>query len=403
MHGLEVHPLSSHSGGLVVLGHHPTEALGVTQRLGHDALPIALCFFDQTLGRTARPGNDIVGIGLALVLEPLGILRRLNGIAESRLNLFWWLNVLNRDIHDGDSRLISIGDSLRNVEGLAANGLFVLIENGITETAAHHFTHGGLGRLLNDVIGAHVVKQIGLGLPNPVLHRELNVDHVLVFGEHERVSALSGPLTTVAHCGLPKLGHIHEFVGLNWIRCTPLESSPGAVGVLAKTQNEAGLAFLNNIEATGEPNEEKAAEDHAHQSARELDGRKATATTRSAPVAAATIVSTPGIARAVAATALATTEESAQASVEISPDLIEVGGLVTATTGATVVVVIRGLLAPLRLGPGLIATIALGIARIGSLAPTGVTQRKNLCQAIESETAEAVPQSLNNLHSLLNR
>ena len=156
--GTSADAVAGHARGLVVLGHHPAKALGVTLGLGNDSLPITLCLFNQSLGRAARPWNDIVGIGLALILEPLGVLRGLDGIAEGGLNLFRWLNVLNRDIHDGDSGLIPIGNSLRDVQRLSTNGLFVLVEHGITQTAAHHLTHGRLGRLLNDVIGAHVVK-----------------------------------------------------------------------------------------------------------------------------------------------------------------------------------------------------------------------------------------------------
>ena len=156
---------------------------------------------------------------------------------------------MDGDVNDGEASPVAIGNPLGDLQSLTANGLLVLVEHRIAETPTNNLSHSGLCGLGDDVIGAYVVEQVLLWATDAILNRKLHVDHVLVFGQHERVSALTAALTTEADRGLTQLGNIHHLMGLDGVGQPPFKASAGGVLVLTKPQHQAGLALLDNVKA----------------------------------------------------------------------------------------------------------------------------------------------------------
>ena len=277
---------------------------------------------NQALRRTSCTRNDIVGIGLALVFQTLRVLTGFDRIAECGLDFFGRLGILNGDIDNGEPGSVAIGDRLDGGQGLTCDAFFIFIEHGIAHASADNFTHHGFCCLRHDVIGGHVVEQIVFGVANAVLHGKLQVHHVFIFGEHERVTASLGPTTAGAHRHLADLRQIHDLVGFKWVRQAPLETGPGRGAVLTEPQHQGGLAFLHDVKASGQP-QEHATQGHKAHGRPGLDtgGLKAAtcAAARTAPASTATkaIVAAPTAARL-------STEHAAQTTIEITPDLIKV-------------------------------------------------------------------------------
>ena len=125
---------------------------------------------------------------------------------------------MNRDINDRQTRGITIRNCLNLSKGLACDALFVFIQDGITQASTNDFTHCGLRSLHHDVVGCHVIKQIFFRVANAVLDSELHIDHVFIFGQHERVPATHGlSATPYAHGHLTNLGQINNLMGFKWI------------------------------------------------------------------------------------------------------------------------------------------------------------------------------------------
>ena len=146
----------------------------------------------------------------------------------------------------------------------------------------------------------------------------------------------------------------------------PLEAGTGAVFIFSEPQDQAALALLNNIEATGQPQEDEHTKARAQNARTKLKGWKATATT------AASIATTPG--RLGTTTPLVPAKEPAEPAVEVAPDLVEVGRLPTA------VVRPARFRWPLLARPVVLAVCArLTWARV--FPPTGITKRHQLGKA----------------------
>ena len=90
---------------------------------------------------------------------------------------------------------------------------------------ANHFTHRRFSRLNHGGRGILALEQVGARIVQAVLHGKLDLDNVLVFGQHGRI-AQAGCLEdgVTAYIDRTDLRHHHDFVALYRIRQTPVET-----------------------------------------------------------------------------------------------------------------------------------------------------------------------------------
>jgi hypothetical protein len=84
-----------------------------------------------------------------------------------------------------DAGLVAIEDVLHQLLGIRGDLVAPLVEHEVHLALADHFAHRGLRRLHHGVIGMAVVEQVGLRILEEVLHGKLDVDDVLVVGQHQ--------------------------------------------------------------------------------------------------------------------------------------------------------------------------------------------------------------------------
>ena len=188
LHGILIKAFASHLGGFAVLRQHLLESRRLALGVGDHPLLIAEGFLMQTRGHTACLGDDIVGIGLTFVLEPLAILAGLDGVIEGGLHLFGRLGVLQVDLADADAGLVAVEDVLHQFGGPHGDLGTTFVEDKIHAALADDFAHGRLRCLLHGVVRAAVVEQVVFRILDCVLNRELQIDDVLVIGQHQHLA-----------------------------------------------------------------------------------------------------------------------------------------------------------------------------------------------------------------------
>ena len=136
-----------------------------------------------------------------------------------------------------------------------------------------------------------------------VLHGELQVDDVLVVGQHQRFLE-HARLDVVAIADLERadLREIDDLVRLDRPRHAPAQPGARLLRELAERQHDAALALDDDVEAACEPH-------------REDDARKQARTAEAGP----------GNARRLAASTAPPAEELGEAPVEVAPELVQVG------------------------------------------------------------------------------
>src|SRR5258706_4193861 len=183
---LEVDALAGHGRRLRVLGEHLLEARGVALGAGDDALLVALGLLLQARSVAAGARDHVVGVGLALVLLLLAVLAGLHRVVERGLHLLGRLRRLDRHRLHRDAGAVAVVDRLHQLARADRDRLARLVQDAVHLALADHLAHRGLGDLHRRLVGAaHVEDEVARVLYR-VLHRELQVDDVLVARQHQR-------------------------------------------------------------------------------------------------------------------------------------------------------------------------------------------------------------------------
>jgi hypothetical protein len=307
LHGVLIQTFPGNLGRLGVFHQDLLEAGGIALGLGYHALLVAVGFLDQAGGDTARLGNHVVGVGLAFVLEAFPVLAGLHGVVEGRLHLLGGLGVLHVELADTDAGLVAIQDFLHQLGGAHGDIGASLVEHVVHLALADDLAHGGLGGLLDGLVRIPVGEQVVFRILEGVLHGELQVDDVLVVGEHQRLGQHLGlDAVLEAHFHGTDLFHVDHFHGLHRIGQMPARAGHGGLGVFAEAQHDAALAGIDDIEAGGQPDQHGQADEQAG-AAGDVELAAATDARR----------------RLVAASALAP-EQLVQAAIEVLPEFIEI-------------------------------------------------------------------------------
>jgi hypothetical protein len=304
LHHVEVQPVARHTRRLGVFGQDGTEAGGVALGLLRHLGVVAVGLFHEARGEPAGARHDVVGVGLALVDEAHPVLLRLHRVVERRLHLLRRLHALQRHLLDVDARLVAVHRLLHEVARLGGDVLAALVQREVHLGAADDLADRRLGHELHHLLGLAVVEDEGFRAHEVVLHRELDVDDVLVLGQHHRFLGVA-VRRGVAIADLDG-AHLLEIDDVDrFDREGQVPARPGLRGlrVLAEAGHDAAPAFVDDIEAAREPDEEHERDDEAGAA----DGEAAPRGT-AAGVAAVTAP-----------------EQVAHAAIDVAPDLVEVG------------------------------------------------------------------------------
>ena len=318
------------------------EALRIALGLGHDARLVAFGLLLQARGRTDGARNDVVGIGLRLVLGALALLAGLEHVVEGGLHLLGRAHaaLLQVDAHDFDADLVAVQDGLHQGAHARRDLVALLGQRRVHPHLAHHLAHRGLGGLHHGVGGVLALEQVGARVVQAVLHGELDLDDVLVLGQHGRFAQAGGlDHGVAADVDGADLRDEHQLMALDRVRQAPVEAGAHGGLVAAELGDHGLLAFLHDEEAGAQPDQ------HHHRG--HQAGADAGALHVGLEVAAA--AAKPPLSRTPALAA----EQAAQLAVEIAPELVQVG---RALVGALASPVAFGLL---RVGPVVVGLLVV--------------------------------------------
>src|ERR1043166_2274552 len=266
LHGLEIEPLARDFRGLFVLVVDLEEARRLTGRLGDGLLAIGLGGLGDLRGAPTRLRHHAIGVGLRLVLGALGVGARRLHVTERVDYLGGWVDLLELHLADLHAGAVMIEGALHEVVHGALDGLARAGEDRLDLRAADHLAHGAFGDRLHGAFGIADVENVlahAVRLDQPE-HREVDVDDVLVAGEHQAL------FRHVAHCGAAPAvldethahvdavdaGDLRDDDGLDRVRQVIIESRIGIPGVFAEAEHDAALVRLD-LEETGDaPNHE---------------------------------------------------------------------------------------------------------------------------------------------------
>lgn len=312
-HGFDVHAVARDTRGLLVLGHHLVEAGGVTGGVFGHLGAVGARFFQQAQGLAGGARHHVVGVGFALALGAFVVLAGLVGVVERALHLLRRLNALHGHVADLRAERVAVEDLLHQQLGVERDFFAADVQDVVHLALAHDFADRGLGDLAHRLIRLQIVEQPRFRVLQGVLHRELDVDDVLVIGQHQRFfEVLRAHVAAVADLDRAHFVDVDLFVGLERVRHAPVQARTGAVAVFAEGRDDAGLAFAHAEHAAGEPDEA----DHRHRRADRDAGALHVGPVRAAIIAAArTLVA----------------EHAVEALVEVAPHLVEIGRAVTGT------------------------------------------------------------------------
>ena len=237
-------------------------------RLGHGLLAIGFGVLRDLRHAAARLGHHAVGVGLRLVLRALEVGARRLHVAERVDDLRRRIDLLQLHLLDQDAGAVLIERLLHQILHRALDVLPRAGQDRLNVGAADHLAHRAFGDRLHGAFGVLDVEQIvaDLGRLDLPQHREIDVDDVLVAGEHQ---ALFGH---VAHRGAAAriVDHAHADVDLVDAQRLRREDRLDRIGqmivqaglhladVLAEAQHDAKLIRLDPEEPGNAPEHDRA-------------------------------------------------------------------------------------------------------------------------------------------------
>jgi len=266
-HGFHVQALAGDLGRLPVFGQQLRKAARFTLGLGHQRFLVAVGFLDLAGGGTARPGNDVIGVGFGLVFQPFLVLARLDGIGERRLHFLRRLRVLQIDVRHQQAGRVGGQGLLHQLLDIGHHLRTAFLEYEVHFALADDFAYHAFGHLLEHGIGITHVEQVALRVAHLVLHRQLDVDDVLVLGQHQRLArhrhhALSGGAGAVADFDETALFDVDDFNLLDRIGYVPVRPRRCGFRIGAESQHHTLLAGVDDIDARKHPDQGDNAGNH---------------------------------------------------------------------------------------------------------------------------------------------
>ena len=185
LHGLEVHALARDLGRLLVFVVDLEEARRLAGGLGHGLLLVGSGALQDALGLAARLRHDAVGVGEGLVLQPLLVGARGLHVAEGVDHLRRRIDLLQLHLIDADAGAIGVEHVLHQLLHGLLGLLARLRQDRLDVGLADDLAHGALGHFLHRDLGVLDVEEVLLRVLDAPEDDEVDVDDVLVAGQHQ--------------------------------------------------------------------------------------------------------------------------------------------------------------------------------------------------------------------------
>ncbi len=184
-HRLEEDALARHLRRLLVFVEHLEEARRLALRLGDRLLLEAFGGLQDALGFTARFRHHLVGVGERFVLQALLVGARGLNVAEGVDDLARRVDLLQRHLIDLDAGLIAVERLLDQCQHGGFRLLPCLREDRLNVGLTDNLAHGAFRHFLHGVVGVRDVEQILFCVLDAPVDDEVDVDRVLVAGQHQ--------------------------------------------------------------------------------------------------------------------------------------------------------------------------------------------------------------------------
>src|ERR1700730_5241057 len=245
------------------------ETIGVALRASRDLLPVGVRLLLDPNRIAARPRDDVVTVGFCFVAQPLAVGERPLNVAERVDDRSRRIDLEQLHLGELDSGIIDVEDSLQQGLRIGFDLAAALRQRLGDRGLADHFAHGALGGGFDRRLGIPDVEKIRLGVLDDAKDSEVDVDDVLVAGQHQRLFRhLAGDLAAaralgvaIADLGPVDAGHARPEDRLYRGRQVIVETRLCRPIVRAEPQNDADLIGQNTIEAARQPDDEDAEHD----------------------------------------------------------------------------------------------------------------------------------------------
>ena len=284
-HGLQIHALTGHVGRFLVLFVDLQEARGLALGFGDGLLAIGFGVLGDLGGAAARLRHDPVGVGLRFVLRALEIRARRLHVAEGVDDLRGRIDFLQLHLLHLDAGAVLVEGLLhqllhRRLDVLARAG-----EDRLEGPVPDDLAHGGFGHRFHRSFGILDVEQIvaDAGRLDFPQHREIDVDDVLVAGEHQAFLRHLAHRRAAAHVFHRAHADV-DFVdaqrrrsqhGLDRIGQVIVQSRLHLAGELAEAKHHAELVGLDAKEAGKAPEHHGNERNQSDTAAAEIAGQEA--------------------------------------------------------------------------------------------------------------------------------
>src|SRR5712671_590640 len=265
LHGLEIEALESdilrYLEGAIDRG----ETIGVALGAGDDLLAIGLRFLLDRHGGAARPRDDIVAIGLCFVAQLLAIGKRALHVAEGIDDRGRRIDPQQLQLGDFDTSAIGVEDPLQQMLSVRLDLAPPFGQRLSDRGLADHLAHCALGGGFDSRVRRPNVEEIGPSVLDDPENGEVDVDDILVTGEHQRFFGhLAGPRpagyrtlgVAVADLGPVDTGHARRQHLLDRARKMVIEAGLGRPVVGAKAQHDPDFVGQHAVDPARQPYDE---------------------------------------------------------------------------------------------------------------------------------------------------
>src|ERR1700730_7017211 len=261
-HGFEVEPFEGDVPRCSKGAIDRVEAIGIALGTGGNFLAISFSLLFDSRGVAARPRDDVVAVRLGFVAQPLAVGERALDVAEGVDDRAWRIDPQQLQLSDLDPRVVGVEDPLQQGMRVGFDFTAPLRQRLGDRRLADHFAHGTLGRGFHRRVRSPDTEEIGLGVLDYPKDGEVDIDDVLVTGQHQgffrhlarhRAADRRTFGAAVADLGAVDAGHAGSQHFLNRARQVVIEAGLGGPIIGPKAQHDADLVRVYGIDAARHP------------------------------------------------------------------------------------------------------------------------------------------------------
>ena len=187
------------------------------------------------------------------------------------------MDVLKLNGDDLNAGTVLVEDLLQKHSSVILDFQLAVRDGGVNEVVADDFTHGCFGCAVHEIRGISHIEQVKHGVLDFVLNGELDVDHVLIAGEHGGLMGHHAHAALLEGCGLADVAvadlaahdarDLRLVNGFDGHRQGVVRSWSGGTVVFAELQHYAFLVRIDDVDAGGKPEQNDDAGDKEYSAA----------------------------------------------------------------------------------------------------------------------------------------